>query len=619
MYLLFRLVICSLLEGQDALSSYKLYELLRLLVSCRRALKYIIMAYCEKKAETTQSSLIPTLSEDSLSVLWLVKSLSMVVELEEKLSGDFADEVRDLIFSLMDHTSYVFLTLSRYQYNCTVHSICAKIPHEEKPSSEIGQQQSSLNKSGPRMDSSKDIEAWKNVLLLAETLKEQTQGLLVSLKDAPCNEKAGDDINFVDLNKLSSVVSCFSGFLWGLASALSRVNATDSDYKVKLLRWKCEPVSKINLCINVFADFIGFSLCKLFVEDDHQPGNLCDSQNFLKSDDGSGLLSSGEFSLQGFVQMLCDEQHQKSGAATKCSASSVSGDDSSNTIANRHSLQLKDANTVAGILNKADSYECQLLNKYLLQSLLKGDHPKAAILIRQLLIGSSAILRLNLQTRRNPLLSSFVPSFIDISQVLLLKLADGAEVPQPFSFMWLDGVLKYLQELGSHFPLTNPTLTRNVYTKLIELHLKALGKCISLQGKEATLASHEKESASKILDDHIGSSVASRSRMPNGLDEFKGRLRLSFEVLIRKPSELHLLSAIRAIEKALVGVHEGSTIIYEINTGSADGGKVSSTVAAGIDCLDLVLEYVSGILLNKHGNAFISLHSFVICEDYFFP
>lgn len=69
---------------------------------------------------------------------------------------------------------------------------------------------------------------------------------------------------------------------------------------------------------------------------------------------------------------------------------------------------------------------------------------------------------------------------------------------------------------------------------------------------------------------------------------------MSFKVLIQKPSDLHLLSAVQAIERALVGVQEGNTMIYQISTGSGDGGKVSSTVAAGIDCLDLIIEYAQG-------------------------
>ena len=61
---------------------------------------------------------------------------------------------------------------------------------------------------------------------------------------------------------------------------------------------------------------------------------------------------------------------------------------------------------------------------------------------------------------------------------------------------------------------------------------------------------------------------------------------------------MHLLSAVQAIERALVGVHVSFPVIYEIHTGNADGGKVSLNVAAGVDCLDMVLEYTSGNILN---------------------
>ncbi|CAK7329555.1 unnamed protein product [Dovyalis caffra] len=552
-----RHLIGHLLECGDSFFSNRQYELLRLLVTCRRALKYLTMSYCEEKIGITQSSFIPILSEDGRSVLWLSKSLSVVFRLQKKLSKDKACEVTDMIFSLMDHTSYVFLTLSKYQCTCAVDSIIAEKRYTEQPNSDLGQEQSSVNKSDPCVDTSNDFESWKSVLLIAESLKEQTQDLIISLKNALC-KKVGDEIDVVDWNKLSSIVSCFSGFMWGLASALDHTNATESDYKVKLLRWKGEPISKINHCINVFADFICFSFHMLFVEDGHRPEHLSDARYFVKSDDSGSLLGSG---------------------------------DSWKATMDKHSSQLESSTSIASVLSKLDPYECQPLNKEWLQSFLKGDHPKAAVLIRQLLIAASAIVRLNLQTKRTPSLSSLVPSFTGISQVLLLKLADSTEVPKPFSFVWLDGVLKYLQELGSHFLITNPTLTRDVYTKLLELHLKAIGKCISLQGKEASLASRDKESSTKIHHSHRVSASLSH---PYHLDEFKARLRMSFKSLIRKPSELHLLSAIQAIERALVGVHEGCPIVYEINTGNVDGGKVSSTVAAGIDCLDLILEYVSG-------------------------
>jgi hypothetical protein len=78
------------------------------------------------------------------------------------------------------------------------------------------------------------------------------------------------------------------------------------------------------------------------------------------------------------------------------------------------------------------------------------------------------------------------------------------------------------------------------------------------------------------------------------LDELKTRLRVSFKAFIERQSELHLLSTIQAIERSLVGVQEGCAIIYDIKT-SKDGGEVSTLVAAGIDCLDMIIEFVSGI------------------------
>ncbi|KAL3580749.1 hypothetical protein D5086_018584 [Populus alba] len=228
-----RFVIGHLLECGDSFFSRKQYELLRLLVTCRKALKYLIMAYCEEKI--AQSSLIPILSEDVRSVLWLFKSMSVVFRLQETLSEDNACEVTDMIFSLMDQTSYVFLTQSKYQCTCAVDSIIAEKTCTELPNSDVAQEQSSVNKSNPCLDTSNDFESWKSVIIIAESLEEQTQDLIISLKDA-LFKNAGDEIDAVDWNKLFSIVSCFCGFMWGLASALDHTNATDSDYKVKLLR-----------------------------------------------------------------------------------------------------------------------------------------------------------------------------------------------------------------------------------------------------------------------------------------------------------------------------------------------------------------------------------------------
>ncbi|OAY51263.1 hypothetical protein MANES_05G200700v8 [Manihot esculenta] len=582
-------IIRSLLECQ-ALALRTQHELLRLLVSSRRALKYIFMAIYEEKAITIQSSVISAL-EGSFSVSWFFKSVFLVVGLQETLSKDQADEIRHAIFSLMDHTSNVFLTLSKCHSICAIDSTIAKKPQVEKFSFNISEEHIALSESDPCLDSSGNSKAWKSILLVAESLKEQTQGLLISLKDGRINEKAGNNVN---LNKLSSIVSCVSGFLRGLSSVFNHTSATTID-KVKFLGWNSEDLSKFDLCVNVFADFFSFILHILFVEDDHQSRCSSDDKNVGKPSDRSCLSGSEEFSDKASLKAKtlggeC-EQYGELIAAENCSASLSTDNKFWKASMHRSDLQLEEAtSTVASILSKLDTYEVILHDKCLLKSLIKDDHPEAANLLRQLLIGASALLRLNLPTNYASLLSSLVPCCFGISKVLLLTLAEVSKVPKPFSFAWLDGVLSYLQELGSYFPKWDLA----IHAKLVELHLNALGKCITLQGKEATLASHETVSSSKIIQINKGSSETSISRMSLFLNEFKAKLKMSFKELISKSSGLHVLSAIQAIERALVGVHEDCKIIYNINLGSADDGKISTTVAAGIDCLDLVLEYVSG-------------------------
>eukprot|EP00261_Vitis_vinifera_P033220 XP_019074463.1 PREDICTED: uncharacterized protein LOC100248664 isoform X3 [Vitis vinifera] len=584
-----RFVVCRLIKCHCALCSHNHYELYRLFLSCRRTLKHLIMAFCEEKMEASQSSLTSIFPEVSFPVLWLLKSVSVMVGLQHTFSEDRASQFRYMSFSLMDQTSYVFLMFSKSQFSHVVHfSMNVKKSCAEQLNSDLVHEESHLTETDPCSDSSKAVDAWKNVVLVAEALKEQTENLLISLKDALCNKRV--EVGTVDLNRLSSLVSCFQGFMWGLASAMNHIDVKECDDEMKLLKWKNEPFSKLNLCINVFTDFIDFSLCMFLIEDDQQPEGLGGAQNL------SGLDQKNDCSLEpygGENDISCANKQQKSKTA-RSSGSLHIDNDSENTGGQEMRLQLDSAVCATNFLSDVDLFELRRLNRPLLRSLLKGDNPEAAFFLRELFIASSAILRLNLQINCIPLSSCFVPIFNGISQLLLLELANMADVPQPISLVWLDGVLKYLEELGNQFPLTNPTLYRDVYAKLIDLHLKAIGKCISLQGKRATLASHDAESSTKTLDSHVGLSDASLSHGPYCFDEFKSRLRMSFKVFIKKPSELHLLSAIQALERALVGVQEGCMVIYDVNTGSAHGGKVSSITAAGIDCLDLVLEFVSG-------------------------
>ncbi|KAL6346517.1 hypothetical protein AAG906_000135 [Vitis piasezkii] len=515
-----RFVVCRLIKCHCALCSHNHYELYRLFLSCRRTLKHLIMAFCEEKMEASQSSLTSIFPEVSFPVLWLLKSVSVMVGLQHTFSEDRASQFRYMSFSLMDQTSYVFLMFSKSQFSHVVHfSMNVKKSCAEQHNSDLVHEESHLTETDPCSDSSKAVDAWKNVVLVAEALKEQTENLLISLKDALCNKRV--EVGTVDLNRLSSLVSCFQGFMWGLASAMNHIDVKECDDEMKLLKWKNEPFSKLNLCINVFTDFIDFSLCMFLIEDDQQPEGLGGAQN-----------------LSGWTRKMTvhlNPLRQKSKTA-RSSGSLHIDNDSENTGGQEMRLQLDSAVCATNFLSDVDLFELRRLNRPLLRSLLK------------LFIASSAILRLNLQINCIPLSSCFVPIFNGISQLLLLELANMADVPQPISLVWLDGVLKYLEELGNQFPLTNPTLYRDVYAKLIDLHLKAIGKCISLQGKRATLASHDAESSTKTLTvEDVIQSV------------YKEAIRVAF------------------------------IICYTVHM-----GKGFSITAAGIDCLDLVLEFVSG-------------------------
>lgn len=489
------------------------------------------MASCEEKVEASLSHLL-SVSEGTYFVTWLFKSVSAVIGLLDTMSEDGMPESKLKKFSLMDHTSYVFFAMSKYQFGQVVHSSL----NSEQPYSGVVSDQSIVKEPGMHFSYLKDSDALRSLSIIAESMKEHGESLLFPLKGALVNAKVGFENKAVNINKISFTISCFSGFLWGLASALNQAGEKSGEMKAKLLRWKSEPLSKVNLCINVFVDFISDLLC-MFLENDQQPGSEYDAQSSQKLD------------------YIMDSQ-----------------------------------------VVDVDLVKLQCLNKNLLQGLLKGDHPDRAILLRQLLITYSAFPRLNLRVDGSRLSSGMAPLLIDISQVLLLELAKWSEIPPPFTFVWLDGAVKYLEELGRHFPVNDSTLNENAYAKLIGLHLRAIGKCISLQGKRATLESHERESSTKILNGDTDLPESFLSHGSHCLDEFKARLRTSFKVFIKNPSESQMLSAVQAIERALVGVKGDHPVIYEINTGSTDGGVVSSTVAAGIDCLDLILEYGSGII-----------------------
>lgn len=309
-----------------------------------------------------------------------------------------------------------------------------------------------------------------------------------------------------------------------------------------------------------------FFVNKLLIESNQLSKSSHNTQHFEDPAVKLSLSSTNYLSSKSLVSKanaLVGTQNESKAAATCCTSSAV--DNVSKSVSNHgRMLNPNGENYVARVLARVESTELQGLNKPLLQSLVKGDHPEIAFLLRQLLIVFSSLLRLNFLKDDGFLPSSFVPTFIEISQVLLLEFTEMVAVPQYSALLLLDGACNYLRELAGYFPFTDPTSSRKVYTKLIQIHMRAIGKTISLQGKRATLTFHERQSSTKSL--HKGSVEAYSFTELHcfSLDEFKIGLRNSFKAYIERPSELHLLSTIQAIERSLVGIQEGCTAIYDV-------------------------------------------------------
>ncbi|PKI78723.1 hypothetical protein CRG98_000948 [Punica granatum] len=578
-----RLAVSRMLNYQGHSKSCDYYELFKLFCCCRKAVKHLVAASCDENTGAGLFSSSPIFSEGSFPFLWLLKSAYLVLGLQDSQANDDPHLYADTTFSLMDHTSYIFLVSTKY-YFAWGHDrlLDAKVSSTENDSDEGDANCNSIQLDS-YADSSKYGEAWESMFVIAQSVKKDTQGLLGSLEESPDSKMVNFGGKHSYLSKLAYLASCLSGCFWGLASALSHIDAKDGGNEVALLKRKKDFVSKLSTFMDIYAEVVRFQFRILLDQSDKLVNYSGDLSGFK------------EFSLSDYTSRTDLYEHWRPVKGVVRTFLESPGFIYDSSIANVNSNSKMDGGGFfPGVSAEVPSFDLQILNKHYLQRILNGDEHEAAFLLRHILLGYSALLRLNLQVGADCLSPNVLHVLMAVVQFLISDLSNSVEVPEPFIFVSLDGVLKLLEELGSHFPLTDPTLSRIVYSRLVELHLMAIGKCISLQGKKYTLISHEMESNTKILQSHMVSCESSYSHSSFCLDEFIARLRMSFEVFIRKSSELHLLSGVQAVERALVGIQVGCTATYDINTGKAGGGRVSSYVAAGIDCLDLLLENVTG-------------------------
>ncbi|XP_071930649.1 uncharacterized protein [Coffea arabica] len=566
-------------------------EFFQLFLSCRRTLKSLLMASCEENMDYNHSSLISLLLEGSSPVLWLLESLLAVVGFQNASSEAVPSQLKDLLFSLMDHTSYMFLTVGKNRLQISL--LFSGMDYNGQDNFAVGSQDTDLAEDEPHLDFCRDNDPCKSLALVANVLSECMQNSLACFSQAYASENLGVLPEFQELKKLSPVISCIQGFLWGLASGLGNIDAENCKMRIRLSKCELEPLYKLNIFINTCAEYVSYFLQLFLLEDDSLAQNLAIAQKLDQPELDHLCLENEEVFINKGADgndVLHAEMSQVSEPFGNRGNNEVHYISDKSVVKGKPIPKNED---VESLLAKVQLFDSRCLRKTFLHELIRGDKSEEAYFLKQLFLAAAAILRLKLELGSTALLQNIMPILLGVSEVLLLEFARDV-APPPFSFVWLNGVIKFMEELGNCFPSSSPILSRKLYGKLIDLHLRSIGKCIVLQGKIATLSSKETGSSMEKPIEWLNFSESSISHELSCLDDFIARLRTSFRVLVQKSSELHLLTAIQAIERAVVGVQDGCLTNYEIHIGSLGCGKVSSVVAAGIDCLDSLIEFVTG-------------------------
>lgn len=567
--------------------------LLRLFVLCRRAIKHLLVASVENE-EILRSSYLFTVFNHS-TILWFLKSVDELVGLPHAFFGErnFV-QVEAMYFPLIDHTAYIFLTVSKRLMSCTLQLKVSNEMVDKQLASQDGTTKEDIyNISDQCSETSGNSESLKGLEMFAEILADQTRDLTIT-KDMVHMRERETDLYIFNWNRLSCLMSCLQGFLWGLASATSNMDGDLFTHNQQAVLYT--HLSRLENYFVVFENFV------------HSCINILSTHTHDKSSCRNIVAETAPFHEEPFfVKNHVISQKQGEKAYNK----HRSHDENANHLAIRKGKSSQAIHKKRVINAFRAIYDTNLSNlEHLrvsfIQSLLKGERPYLAYAVRQLFLSSAAILKLRCmfwfhieldsQSGFQKFPSSSMTDLLEISHVILQEVAEMVGRPNQLSFVWLDGILKYLEIIGDYINLTHPHLSKDVYIHFINDHLRAIGKCISLQGKSATLSSHDTGSNTKMLQREPRISVCEGQPLyarECEINKFKGLLRLSFRKFISRPTKLHLEMVVLAIERAMIGKQPGYHTGYEVRTGNVDERKVSPIVAGGIDGLDLVLEYVS--------------------------
>uniref|UniRef100_A0A0D3FF47 Nucleolar 27S pre-rRNA processing Urb2/Npa2 C-terminal domain-containing protein n=1 Tax=Oryza barthii TaxID=65489 RepID=A0A0D3FF47_9ORYZ len=542
--------------------------LLRLFVCCRRAMKNLIFNFGKEFPELKQYSAFSKIFGGSC-LIWLLRSVQELVSLSHKIFEEHTDELKNTIFSLVDKTSEIFSTLTN------MNSVFYLLGAKKQIISSSGE--SSTPKHDDRAFNILENSALEHVKIMAELLEKSTTGIPVTVKGSQCVIKLENCYDTVCWDRLLCTMSCIRGFLWGLISALE---GTCKDYlsSPEERNVMFQYASRFSGCVAKFEAFVDICMHVLFMETKD-----CELADLISVHLPQELdCENNSLNITAIMDEWTRHQPEENGFHSD------------------------------GVLNIStetrgfDLPKVQFVKGFLLENLLSGEGPSIAFTLRELYNASAAIVKLKgilsfpsevCRQICSPFQKLPLGPMVATAYIALHKLADMSNWPDMFSLLWIDGILSYLEAVGNILALSEINMSKELYTQVVNAHLRAIGKCILLQGKNATLPTHEIGSSTKTLylQNRSGHVVAKGIiNRQNRLNSLKSRLRLSLGKYVNVSSNMHLNTAVQVIERALVGVNRFSHSIYEINTGNCDGGTVSSDVAAGIYCLYLVLETVPG-------------------------
>ncbi|GLJ26271.1 hypothetical protein SUGI_0504910 [Cryptomeria japonica] len=642
-----------------------LTEFLDLFSACRRALKSITLSCNDDEFQVRRLSLVPILFESSSSCLWLLMSVDVVAKwfsqcslLQPSLRGDQegdANPWKHLIYSILDHTAGMLMIVCEGLFNIAAKSLTFDVQCTSdicKGDKLIDNAQ--ISATDP-ISERNYMDVKTSVDVLAKTLSVQARDTLAYFKqisfdaDQDSHESIGplkSNCNRMNYPKqvleegkaycrswigVIALTGGIKSITWGLASALNDLDEKCRKDRTGSLKWQNDLLVKWEHYGEGFECFVNFWIKKLLIVDSNALDEVVVTERDVMSQHDSkatfGHYRDAE--LTEFNREVIEarfgkgqdseeeeekdeaEQNGLYGGMDKADDEEGDGDAENDSLLELHASK--------GNVQHATFFEIPYLNKPFLEKLLKGKNPDQATLLGELFMVLAGIIKLK-HLSSSP--KAFIPTKNSQSTSLafmnfhigaahwLISEASIIMTSGVFSLGWLVGIVRYLESIGSFIPYMNPTFPPMAYAKLINLHLQAMAAVsfqISLEIKNSVPEEVQFSNGNQCSSE---STIHRKQRDNTIFNDLKTALRSSFSMLLKKPLQLHLVMALQSIERALTGAWTGYNIASQLNTGCQSGGNVGLIVAAGVECLDLTLDSVSGPkrmkLLAKYSSGFVA-------------